>query len=125
MNIITKKIDDAQYYSPEAINGNAGKLLRYGRYHDQQVEFTMNKTRYSETILCKAPKWKKFRILSFSWLIGSYDKDGNRKVGVSTLYNTEILFSFHLHELVELLKKLGSTDAIRSWQSQLKESPTQ
>lgn len=122
MKTIIKKIEDAQYYSPKAINGNAGKLLRYGKYHEKEVEFTIKKNMYSETIYCKVPRWQKFKIISFDWLVGSYDHNGVQKVGVSTLYNTEFIFSFYLHELVELLKELGSTDEIKSWQSQLENS---
>jgi len=123
MKIITKTIEDAQYYSPEAINGNAGKLLRYGKHHSKKIEFTIKKTLYSETILCKIPKWQKFKIISFDWLIGSFDQKGVQKVGVSTLYGpTEFLFSLYLHEIVELLQQLGSTEELERWYSFLEKS---
>jgi hypothetical protein len=123
MRIITKTIEDAQYFSPEAINGNAGKLMGYGKYHNKAVDFTMNKTLYSETILCKIPKWQKPRIISFDWLIGSYDKNGIKKVGVSTLYGTtEFLFSLYLHELIEILQQLGSTETLALWEAFLEKS---
>lgn len=118
--IIKKTINDPQYYSPNAIGGKASQLMGYGRHHGKELSFSIRKGTYVEMILCKTPRAVHFKTISFCWLIGGYDEHGNRKIGVSFLYDSNgCEFSLYLEEVVELLTELGSEQELQGWRDQL------
>jgi hypothetical protein len=118
MENITKTIDDPRFYGPDAINGKAGKFFEYGKYHKMEVEFTVTKNLFSETIFCKIPDWPRPKIIIFDGLTGSFDSKGVRKFGVITLFApSEFLFSLYLYEIIEILQKLGSTEKLQLWEA--------
>ena len=115
-------VSDPQYYNPDAIGGKGSELMKFGRYHNQTIEFGMRKTSFSETIYCKPPKSRIFKPIMFCWLMGGHDSKGIQKLAVIAYnHNSENICSLYLHEIISVLRELQSVTELNSWQSQLQD----
>lgn len=118
--LVSITINDPHYYHPDAINDKGSQFMKYGKYHNQTLEFGIRKTSFSENIYCKTPGSKIYKPVMFCWLTGGYDENGIQKLAViSYNHNSENICSFYLHEIISLLEQLESVKELNSWQSQL------
>jgi hypothetical protein len=120
-NAISIAITDAVYSKPKQGAGRPGMFMHYGFWHGKTVEFGINTFHGTEQIYVKSFHKRIFKQVVFDFIQGTYDANGSQKVGVCFLKNGNGLeFSLHAEEIVEILRNLGSKEALKTWEQQVK-----
>jgi hypothetical protein len=120
-NTTIYQINDPIYSIPKPGAGRPGMFVRYGEWHGKTAEFGIARVHGVEQIYVNAFRKKVFKQIVFDLILGTYDPKGIQKVGVCFLKNGNGLeFSLHSEEIVDVLRKLDSKEALRIWENQIK-----
>jgi hypothetical protein len=104
--------------------GEKPAVHHYGFWHNKYAEFGIRHTESGEQIHLKSMRKKFSKQIIFDWLSGANDENVKKKMAVCFLKEGNgAEFSLDILEVVNVLKKLGSKEALGIWQFLLKYKP--